>query len=461
MHKLRLTTAALASLGAAAMAFVPAIASASSSTSAPQMTPQIIVGPVASTVATQPPTGNFCIDNFGIGCYQPSDIQNQYNFGPLYAKGDNGAGQTIVIFDSFGSPTIRQDLATFDSAFNLPAPPSFKIFMPEGKVTYNYTNLPSPVDFHNKNVGTEIGWAYETTLDVEWAHSMAPGANIDLVVVPSSETQGVQGIPNIQNAQSYALKNNLGNIWSNSWATTEQAFHSTAAIQTLNKLYAQAAGQGVTAFFATGDSGVANTNKQGTLFPYPTVNYPSTSPNVVAVGGTQISTPVATGSITSYQPEAVWNDGFGAGGGGYSTVFGETSSQQAAGISDPSGMRGVPDVSANAAVISAVLIYESFDPTAGPGWVPIAGTSEATPLWAGTAAVMNQADGSLGFLAPRLYQIYENPSLYAEAFNDITVGNNSAGGITGYSAGPGWDAASGLGTPNAAGLAAALTHTTP
>jgi subtilase family serine protease len=74
---------------------------------------------------------------------------------------------------------------------------------------------------------------------------------------------------------------------------------------------------------------------------------------------------------------------------------------------------------------------------------------------------MNQADGALGFLAPRLYQIYANPALYAEAFHDITVGNNSFGGITGYTAGTGWDAASGLGTPDAAGLAAALTHTTP
>jgi subtilase family serine protease len=459
MHKLRFTTLAIASVGAAAMAFVPAMASASTSNPAPGMTPQIIVGPVASTVATQPPTGAYCLTNFGIACYRPSDIQNQYNFGPLYAQGDNGAGQTIVIFDSYGSPTIRQDLNTFDQAFNLPAPPSFNIYMPEGNVTYNYTNLPSPVDFHNKNVSTEIGWAYETTLDVEWAHSMAPGANIDLVVVPSAETQGVQGIPNMQNAQSYALSHNLGTIWSNSWATTEQAFHNAATIQSLNKLYAKAAGQGVTAFFATGDSGVANTNKQGTLFPYPTVNYPSTSPDVVAVGGTQVTTPTA--SISSYQPESVWNDGFGAGGGGYSTVFGETSNQQAAGITDPSGMRGVPDVSANAAVISAVLVYQSFDPTTTPGWTLIAGTSEATPLWAGTDAVMNQADGSLGFLAPRLYQIYENPSLYAEAFNDITVGNNSFGGVTGYSAGPGWDAASGLGTPNAAGLAAALAHTTP
>jgi len=421
--------------------------------------PQLVVGPEAGQNATQPPTGAFCLANIGIACYRPSDLQAQYNFGPLYAQGDNGAGQTIVIFDAFGSPTIRADLATFDQAFGLPAPPSFHIYMPEGAVNYNYTGVPSPVDFHNKNVATKIGWAYETTLDVDWAHAMAPGASIDLVVTPIPETEGVQGIPNLQHAQQFALSNHLGTIWSDSWAATEQSFHNPASIQNLDRLYARAASQGVTAFFATGDGGVANTDKQGATYPFATVNYPSSSPNVVSVGGTEVNPPTA--SISAYQPEQVWNDGHGAGGGGYSTVFGEPAFQSGAGIPDPPGTRGLPDVSMNAAVISAVLVYESFDPTVPPGWTLIAGTSEATPLWAGTDAVMNQADGSLGFLAPRLYQIYENPALYTEAFHDITVGDNSFAGITGYTAGTGWDAASGLGTPDAAGLAAALTHTSP
>ena len=425
----------------------------------PGLVPQVIVGPIVSHVASQPPTGAFCLANIGIACYGPADLQAQYDFGPLYAKGDNGAGQTIVIFDSFGSPTIAADLATFDTAFGLPAPPSFKVYMPEGKVNYNYTKLPSPVDFHNKNVATQIGWAYETTLDVEWAHAMAPGAAIALVVTPTAETEGVQGIPNMQNAQAFALANHLGTIWSNSWSATEQSFHTSASIQVLDRFYAEAAAAGVTAFFASGDSGVANVDKQGSVFPFATVTYPTSSPNVVAVGGTEVNPPTA--SISGYQPEQVWNDGFGAGGGGYSTVFGEPAFQSGAGIPDSPGTRGLPDVSMNAAVISAVLVYESFDPTVSPGWTLIAGTSEATPLWAGTDAVMNQADGALGFLAPRLYQIYKKPALYAEAFHDITVGNNSFAGITGYTAGTGWDAATGLGTPDAAGLAAALTHTSP
>lgn len=303
----------------------------------PALVPQVIVGPIVSHTASQPPTGAFCLQNIGIACYQPSDLQAQYNFGPLYANGDNGAGQTIVIFDSFGSPTIASDLATFDSAFGLPAPPSFKVYMPEGKVNYNYTGLPSPVDFQNKNVATAISWGYETSLDVEWSHAMAPGASIALVVTPNAETQGLQGLQNLENAQQWALDNHIGTIWSNSFATTEQAFHNNAAIQSLDKLYAAAAAQGVTAFFATGDAGVANPDKQGNVFPFPTVSYPSSSPNIVSVGGTQVTTPTA--SISSYQPESVWNDGFGAGGGGYSSVFAEPSFQSAAGIPDPTGAR--------------------------------------------------------------------------------------------------------------------------
>jgi len=183
----------------------------------------MLAGPEVGTSSAQPPTGAQCLAALGLACYRPADLQAQYDFGPLYARHLNGAGQTIVIFDAFGSPTIRSDLATFDQAFGLPAPPSFNIYMPEGTVNYNYTGLPSPVNVHNNNVATRIGWAYETT-DVDWAHAMAPGATIDLVVTPIPETEGVQGIPNLQNAQQFALSNHLGTIWSNSWSATEQGF---------------------------------------------------------------------------------------------------------------------------------------------------------------------------------------------------------------------------------------------
>jgi subtilase family serine protease len=418
-----------------------------------------IVGPAISHAAGQPPTSAQCAAATGgaaEACYGPPDIRNQYDFNPLYQSGDDGSGQTIVIFDSFGSPTIKQDLATFDSTYGIPAPPSFNVYEPEGHVSYDYVNASPSAVAHNKNMQTEISWGYETTLDVEWAHAMAPGAGIALVVVPVAETQGVQGLQNLENAQQWALDNHLGTTWSDSFATTEQAFHNDAVIERMNHLYATAASDGVSAFFASGDSGVQNTDKQGRTYPYPTVNFPSSSPDVVSVGGTEIAAPPPT--ITSYQPESTWNDCCGSGGGGYSAVFSEPPFQSGASIADPSGMRGLPDVSYNAAIISSILIWESFDPTAPPSWVIIGGTSAAAPQWAALDAIANQADGQLGFLAPRLYQVYTGAS-YHSAFHDITTGNNSWGGVTGYDAGPGWDPATGLGTPDAYQLVQALKAT--
>lgn len=462
----------VAALGAAVLGVGSIGVSASSIGSARStidIAPTIIVGPLIHASGLQPPPSSaFCNTNFGINCYGPQDIYNEYDFPKPTST--NGSGQTIAIFDSFGSPTIQSDLNTFDTEYGMPAisaasSPWFQVFEPEGNVVLNYDKLPSPVDFHNKNVATEIGWGYETTLDVEWAHAMAPGANIALVVIPVPETQGVQGLTNMQNAQRWAMQHHPDwTIWSNSWATTEQAFHTAATIRNLDSLYAAAAAQGISAFFASGDGGVSNADKQGRQYPFPTVTYPSSSTNVVSVGGTQINN-LAGAQIVSRAPESVWNDGFGAAGGGYSTIFGEPAYQSKSGIPDTSlngttGGRGLPDVSYNAAVISAINIYESFDP-AGAGWAPIAGTSAATPQWAAVDAIANQNDGNLGFLTPRLYEIYRgvNGTSYASDFHDITTGNNSFGGITGYNAGSGWDAGSGLGTPDVANLVADLTKT--
>ena len=411
-----------------------------------------MVGPVIAQ--PPPPTSGFCLSNFGIACYGPSDMRAEYDVNPLYAEGVTGAGQTIVIFDSYGSPTIQSDLHTFDVAFGLPDPPSFKVISPEGVPQLNYNNIRSPAFFHNKNIATQIGWGYETTLDVEWAHAIAPGANILLVTTPVAETEGVQGLQNIINAEQYVLAHHLGNVFSQSFATTEQAFKGNSdqqMLQRFDQTYRQAAAQGVSVFAASGDGGVANSDKQGNVFPFPTVGFPASDPNVTAVGGTQIDQP--TPVITSYSAEEVWNDGFGAGGGGYSVVFTRPSYQDGV-VSN--AMRGLPDIAYNAAVISAVLVYESFDPTTSPGWALIGGTSAATPQWAALAALANnyaakKGKGPLGFLNPRLYLIGTSLS-YASDFHAITVGNNSFDGVTGFSATLGWDAASGWGTPDAAHL---------
>jgi subtilase family serine protease len=414
-----------------------------------------IVGPVISQPLVEPPpTPAYCLSTYGIACYGPSDMRNEYDLNPLYAQGIQGAGETIAIFDSYGSPTIQSDLQAFDQGYGLPDPPSFQILYPEGKPQLNYNNIGSPADFHNKNIGTEIGWAYETPLDVDWAHAIAPAANILLVVTPVQESEGVQGLQNILSAEQYVLNNHLANVFSQSFGTTEQAFKGTSdqqLLQRFDQTYQQAAAQGVSVFAAAGDGGVANVDKQGRLFPYPTVIYPASDPNLTAVGGTEINPPPP--GITSYSAEQVWNDGFGAGGGGYSVVFARPAYQN--GVVS-SSMRAIPDISYDAACISAVTIYESFDPIFGPGWTPICGTSAATPQWAGLAALAdnyaaNNGKAPLGLLNPALYQIGQSSS-YASDFHDITVGNNSFDGITGFSATPGWDAASGWGTPDAANL---------
>ncbi len=423
---------------------------------ASSLNPQIIVGPVISRSPTQPPpTSAFCLATFGIACYGPSDIRNEYDLNPLYTQNVQGAGETIAIFDSFGSPTIQSDLHTFDVGYGLPDPPSFKVISPEGTPQLNYNNIGSPADFHNKNIGTEIGWGYETTLDVDWAHAIAPKANILLVTTPVRESQGVQGLQNIITAEQYVLANHLANVFSQSFGTTEQAFNGNSdqlLLPRFDQTYQQAAAQGVSVFAASGDGGVANTDFQGRLFPFPTVIYPASDPNVTAVGGTEIKPPPAV--ISSYSAEQVWNDGFGAGGGGYSVVFNRPSYQN--GVVSNS-KRGLPDIAYNAAVISAVNIYESFDPTVSAGWAPVAGTSAATPQWAALAALTdnyaaNNGKAPIGFLNPTLYKIGQSPSMYASDFHDITVGNNSFNGITGFSATTGWDAASGWGTPDAAHL---------
>lgn len=429
--------------------------------------PGVVAGPHVAS-AGEPPTSAQCIANYGIACYSPQDMRNQYDINPTYAPGNGaaGAGQTIVIFDSFGSPTIRQDLSAFDASYNMPDPPSFAIYEPEGNVTYPYLNDSPSAVAHSYKDQQEIGWGYETTLDVEWAHAIAPSANIALVVTPISEAEGVKGLENLENAQEWALDNHIGAIWSNSYAATEQTFENPAVVQRLNALYRTAANTGISAFFGTGDLGAANYDKQCTgaspqcgTYAYPTVNFPSSSPDVVSVGGTEI--PIPQPALETYNPETVWNDCCGATGGGYSTVFGEPLYQAMNAIFDPTASRGLPDVSYNAALISSVLIYESFDPSYLPGWVPIGGTSAATPQWAAIDAIANNADGPLGFLTPRLYQIYANKAAYGLAFHDIADGNNSFAGVPGYDAGPGWDPVTGLGTPDVNNLVQALKATTP
>ena len=193
-----------------------------------------------------PPNTAFCEKHFQIACYEPFQVQRAYNLKPLFKKGITGKGATIVIVDSFGSPTVRHDLAVFDKKFGLPAPPSLKIIQPAGKV--------APY----KPTSTRAGWAGETDLDVEYSHVMAPGANILLVETPTSEEEGTTGFPQIVTAEKYVIDHHLGGVISQSFSATEQTFPSKKSLLSLRGAYIDAAAKGVTVLAASGDSGAAD-----------------------------------------------------------------------------------------------------------------------------------------------------------------------------------------------------------
>jgi subtilase family serine protease len=178
------------------------------------------------------------------------------------------------------------------------------------------------------------------------------------------------------------------------------------------------------------------------------VNYPASSPNVTAVGGTLLYADPAG----KYQFETVWNDPYGAGGGGVSQEFTEPYYQYSLPASVQGTLnnyRGIPDVSYNAGVNTSVLVYLGFLGAADNGFYLFGGTSEGSPQWAGIIADGNQLAGHpLGFLNPKLYAIGEGSGL----FHDITYGSNTYNGVPGYVATPGWDLATGWGTPDLGSL---------
>jgi subtilase family serine protease len=356
---------------------------------------------VASTwKSTSPPTTASCLARSAgrVYCYQPAQIQTAYNLAPLFAKGDKGAGQTIVIIDAYGSPTIIHDLIAFDTAFHLPAPPSFRIITPVGRIpAYSLS-------------GTDrAGWATETSLDVEWAHVLAPSAKILLVETPTDEVEGTSGFPDIVRAENYVITHKLGTIISQSFAATESTFTSLAQITPLRTAYEAAKKANVTVLAGTGDAGATDfLTDVPNLSTKPVIAWPSSDPLVTAVGGTTLT---LNASGTRLSPDVVWNDSkksspprASAGGGGLSIEFARPSYQNSV-AAVTGAARGVPDISMSASCFASVDVYESFAPNpATAPWQTICGTSEATPLMAGIVALADQAAGhSLGLINPDLY----------------------------------------------------------
>ncbi len=440
------TALAVAAVGATGGA---ALASPAAHKPVPQPIPQYKM--LSTHAYITPPTTAQCEKQLGIACYAPFQYHRAYDMNALYRKGLNGRGQTIVIVDSYGYQNIRSELKVFDKSFGLPAPPHFTIIRPAGKVpSYNPAKRPQMV-----------GWAQETSLDVQYSHAMAPGANILLVETPVAETLGVKGFPQIVEAENYVVNHHLGNVISQSLAAPEQTFPNAQSILRLRSAYKNAAAHGVSVLGATGDAGASGPKTltpQGfaaTYFLHRVSDWPATDPLVTAVGGTQMFLN-AKGEHT--QPDAVWNDTalFGspaAGSGGNSVVFAKPHYQS--GVSGRS--RAVPDISMSAAVNGAALVYLDSGAAQGKAaFYLIGGTSEATPLFAGVVAVADQWAGhGLGLLNPALYKL---EAAHAPGLVDVTQGNNTVtfkqGGSThtvvGFNAGPGYDRASGLGTVDGA-----------
>lgn len=401
-----------------------------------------------------PPSTQTCESQFKIACYTPLQVQQAYNTPQLYRQGITGAGQTIVIVDSFGSPTVQADLAKFDATFHLPAPPHFVIAQPAGKVPPYQANA------------NREGWAGETDLDVEYAHAMAPGANILLVETPTSENEGTTGFPQIVKAEESVINAHLASVISQSFSATEQTFASKQALLNLRGAYVDAARHGVTVLAASGDSGAADVKfDQTTYYLHPVTSWPDSDPLVTGVGGTQLHMPVQGGAPWT---STVWNDTYNlptnryifgndgpnplAGGGGKSVIFARPRYQN--GVSGVvGGQRGVPDISMSGACNGAVDMYQSF-PGQTAGWYPTCGTSEATPLFAGVVALADQIAGHpLGLINPALYQM---SAAHRWGIVDVTKGNNTVSflqsgehTVRGFAARPGYDLASGVGTVNA------------
>jgi subtilase family serine protease len=361
----------------------------------------------------------------------------------LHNNGIDGRGRTIVIVDSFGSPTIANDLHVFDQTFGIPDPPSLTIRQDAG-----------PVPAFDPNNSDMVGWAEETTLDIEWSHVFAPGAKILLEETPVSETEGTQGFPEIVKAENFVIDHNLGDVISQSFGATEQTFPNAQSLLNLRSSFTNAAAHDVTVLGSSGDDGATDAELNlSDLYPFRVTSWPSSDPLVTSVGGTMLT---LDDNGNRLSPDVVWNDlntvGGGAGGGGLSTIFSRPKFQN--GLQKiVGGQRGDPDISLSAAVDGAVVYYWTFVP-GREGYHLVGGTSEASPEFAGIVAMADQVAGHrLGVINDALYKMDHNDH---QGIVDVTQGNNSFGPFTnsdgntytvqGFNAGSGYDLASGVGT---------------
>ncbi|MFF4821906.1 S53 family peptidase [Streptomyces sp. NPDC001312] len=388
-----------------------------------------------------------CQAKWQISCYTPTQFQRAYNLNPLYRAGVTGKGRTIVIVDSFGSPTIQHDLDVYSARFG----------MKSTHVDVVKWGTVPPFDPAN---GDHNFWAGESTLDVEMAHAVAPDAHIVLVETGVNQSgDGTTGLREMMDAEKSLIDRGVGDVISQSFGATENTFPGFrsgdfSSIENLRYAFKDAARRGVTVLAASGDDGATSPTANGEAnYPYRANSWPSSDPLVVSVGGTQLHLDAKGDRIA---PDSVYNDD-GASGGGLSPVFARPSYQNR--VEQVVGhRRGTPDVSMSAAMNGGAWVYSSYDPKR-VGWDVYVGTSAASPLFAGIVALADQVAGHrLGDIHQALYslsaQSSRNPSTGIVDVKDGT--NNSYAGVTGHTAVKGYDMATGVGTIDAARFVRAL-----
>jgi len=408
-----------------------------------------------------------------------TELRAAYDLNTLYAKGYDGSGQAVVIVDAFGSPTIYSDLLSFIqwqntyAGANLPwttmseIQRHLTIYYPEGYVFFNATN------------SDELGWSVEVTLDVDMVHSIAPGANIALVISSSDND-----VP-LNYAVLWAVNHHLGSVISQSWGDPEWDIAASGRsgyfyLMQAHQTYQFAASMGITVFASAGDSGA----EEGGTYNSP--NYPASDPYVTAVGGTNLfmncpdGYSEGTGNWTgqtwpglTYKYEIAGNDYEAMAADGYPSPFdlvttGGAMSQffslpywqqgitmtYANGKAFTPAMRCVSDVSFDSGVYGGLGAVPWSTATPGsPIYYIVGGTSAGSPFWAALTAIADQYLGhSLGYINPLLYA--NRATFYGKgAFHDVAKGDNTyptGNPVIGYEATKGWDAPTGVGSPDAA-----------
>jgi subtilase family serine protease len=422
------------------------------------VSPMLEKGPQASpanVMSTTDPSYSLFTCQVGLvsyTCYDPYQMRHAYGIDSLISAGFDGFGRTIIIVDAYQSPNIVQQLNYFDSFYSLPGLNGLGGVsdLNLGTFTQIAPDSLTPFDSGDPNM---VGWAEEISLDVLWAHAIAPRANIVLDLAKSNNDA------DILSATKYAVDNDLGDVISQSFGEAEACMDPSLLV-TQHQVFADATMKGITIFASSGDTGAAQPTCDNTSY-MKAASTPASDPLVTGVGGTELHAagycldvlgcdPTANPAPGTYQGEIAWNefDSEIATGGGFSILYDEPPFQK--GTLHGGKQRGVPDVAYNAAVEHGVLTYLNI-PGLPVGMYIFGGTSAGSPQWAAFLAIADQKAGhDLGFINSALYQISQAGKKYAASFHDITSGNNSVVedvAIQGFDAGPGWDATTGLGSP--------------